>query len=120
VTGTVNSRGWPIVRVTVYHPSGPYRQDLDVMVDTGCEVELVLSTLDIAALGLPYWRTQAVQFGDGSSRAVGVHDALIDWFGTRHPIKVYESANRPGLLGARLLAPRTLVIDYGAGTVEIR
>jgi clan AA aspartic protease len=119
LTGIVNQRGWPIVRVIVCHPQAPYRQNLEVMVDTGCEVELVLSRLDIAALGLPFSYTRSIQLADGTSCLVNLYNGVVEWFGTLRPVQVYESTGGMPLLGARLLAPRKLIVDYGQGTVEI-
>ena len=109
-----------MVRVTVCHPQTPYKQDLEVMVDTGCEVELVLSNLEIAALALPFSNTRQMQLADGSIRSVNIYDAVIEWFAARRPVLVYEASRGSALIGARLLKPRTLIVDYGNGTVEIR
>jgi hypothetical protein len=46
--------------------------------------------------------------------------AAIDWFGNRRLITVAVSGVQRALLGAPLLKPHTLIIDYGLGTVEIR
>jgi predicted aspartyl protease len=120
LNGTVNQQGWAIVRITVCHPQAQYRQDLDAMVDTGCSVDLVLSSLDIAALGLLYSHTQVIQLADGGSHSTKVYFGAIEWFGTRRLIEVYESGRGLPLLGAPLLTPHTLLIDYAQRTVEIR
>jgi predicted aspartyl protease len=98
----------------------PYRQELEVMVDTGCEVELVLSTLEINALALPFSYTRVIQLADGTSYSVNLYDGVVEWFGTQRPIQVYEGGRGSALLGARLLTPHLLVVDYGKGIVEIR
>jgi predicted aspartyl protease len=109
-----------MVRLTVCHPQALFKQDLEVMVDTGCEVELVLSSLEIAALALPFSNTRVIQLADGTTSLVNLYDATVEWFGTLRPIQVYEAGRGSALLGARLLTPRTLIVDYGKGTVEIR
>jgi predicted aspartyl protease len=120
VTGFVNARGLSIVHVTFHHPQLSFRLDLDAMVDTACEVDAVLSSLDVAALALPYLRSQQVVFGDGRMGLVKVYEGVIEWFGAHRPIQVSESNRGLPLLGAPLLTPRTLTIDYAQRTVDIR
>ena len=120
MTGIVNTRGLALVSVTFRHPQAAYRLDLEAMVDTGCEVDAVLSSLEIAALGLPYWRTHIIQLANGVSHPTRVYSGAIEWCGTLRLIDVYESGGGLPLLGAHLLTPHTLVIDYGQRTVEIR
>jgi predicted aspartyl protease len=119
VIGTVNQRRQAFVRLTVRHPQRPAWQDFDAMVDTGCEVAVVLLSADIANLGFPFSHSQRIRLADGRIHLTHVYDAVIEWFGVPQPVKAYEIAAGISLLGTPLLASHTLIINYAKGTVEI-
>lgn len=123
--GGVDPRGRPIVRIAI---SGGDVEFLAV-VDTGFNGELFMAAVDARRLGLPSTGVRSsVEVAGGVRQQVEEAIAVILWMGREQRVEVLlgipTPAPRPAddpiaLVGARLLSPHILMIDYAAGTVEI-
>lgn len=122
--GQVDALGRPIVSVVSASTGDPFLAPID----TGFNGWLMVSADDAPSIGV---RTivdlQSVQMGDGRSVLVRRGRVVLDWLGARREVEVFISdepsrggEGRPvALIGAELLAPHLLLVDYGARTVEI-
>ena len=124
VSGHIDAIGRPIVSVVSVMTGDPFL----ATVDTGFNGALLTSIEDAPALGVRFAAQIAdVELGDGRSVSLRKGRIVPHWLGARREVDVFISdeptrggEGRPvALLGARLLAPHLLLVDYGAMTVEI-
>lgn len=126
ITGHVDSRGRPLIRLSL--ASGG--DDLLVTVDTGFNGQLLIHDTEFLGLGSQgAWPALEIELAGRERRAVGVVPARIVWFGQERDVYVFVAGGiRPraavaddpvGLLGAMLLTPHRLMIDYAARRVVI-
>ena len=125
VLGGVDPRGRPIVRIAL---AGLDNEFLAV-VDTGFNGELFMAAGDARLLRLMLTGARSsVEVAGGVRQHVEEAIAVILWMGRERRVEVLlgTSTQTPrladdpiALVGARLLTPHILMIDYAAGTVEI-
>ena len=124
VRGHVDAIGRPLVAIVSAITGDPFL----ATVDTGFNGALLTSIADAPTLGVRLSdQSEQVELGDGRQVRLRLGRLALDWLGSRREIDVYVS-NEPSqsgegrpvaLIGARLLEPNLLLIDYGAATVEI-
>ena len=122
--GHVDPLGRPIVSVVSASSGDPFL----AMVDTGFNGWLMVSSVDAPSIGVRIARDlRSVQMGDGRAVSVRSGRVVLDWLGSRIEVEVFISdepsrggEGRPiALVGAELLVPHLLLVDYRAKTVEI-
>ena len=88
----------------------------------------MISAADAPTIGVRIsGKTRQVELGDGRSIGLRVGRVVLSWLGAKREIDVFISdepsrggEGRPlALIGAGLLAPHLLLVDYGAATVDI-
>ena len=119
ISGTVNSRREPIIRVSLRGPQGRARE-AEVLVDTGFSGALLLPLDFIAELRLPSVGTLHTVLGDGSTTRLKFYKGTILWEGQLRLISVGATTAVP-LLGMDLLYGSKLTIEVvEGGEVVIR
>ena len=96
-------------------------------VDTGFNGALLTSAMDAPTLGVRrVGKAERVVMGDGRSVLLQQGRIVLDWLGAHREVDVFISdvPSRGGegplaLIGALLLSPHLLQVDYAAQTVEI-
>ncbi len=102
-------------------------EDLLVMIDTGFNGDLMLSSPGARILGLELTgEATPIELGDGSNVVVHIIRTTIDWLEDRRAVEAlvadawHPMADAPlGLVGTRLLSPHLLLVDFADRTVEI-
>lgn len=119
ITGSINSAMEGVVRLTVHGPHG-IRRRIAAVIDTGYNAALTLPGELIAALELPWVKTDSVILGDGSSTTCDIYAGLVVWDRRRIRILVDEADTTP-LVGMELLRGFRLTMDVqGRGRVTIK
>lgn len=121
VTGSVDGRGRPVVRI-----EGSLESIL-LTVDTGFNGDLMVTRAAARALGMTVSDDETnVELGDGTTARIYEGRTTISWLGADRQVRVLVSdawvttGDAPvGLLGTDLLSPHLLLIDFATGTVEI-
>ena len=118
ILGVVNAIHEAVVVLRLRGPSGIEVQ-VDALIDTGFDDQLVLPTSTIIALGLKLRSTSAAILADGSVKQFDYFDADVEWLGTWRSILV-ASVGDHALMGMQMLAKHELRIEVApGGTVEI-
>jgi hypothetical protein len=73
----------------------------------------------VAELDLSPAGTAVLLLADGTSQRVPEYSAWVHWRSRRRLILVDATVSGSALIGARLLFPHHLSVDYAARTVEI-
>ena len=124
VSGHVDVIGRAIVSIVSVTTGDPFL----ATVDTGFNRALLTSTQDAPTLGVRLGqKNQPVVLGDGRSVLLQRGNLVIDWLGARREVDVHigDEPSRGGdgrplaLIGALVLSPHLLLVDYAAQTVEI-
>lgn len=124
ITGHVDGIGRPLISVISIASGDPFV----ATVDTGFNGTLLTSAEDAPALGVRFLgQVERVELGDGRMVNLRLGLLTVDWLGSHREVDVFVSdapsrggEGRPvALVGAQLLAPHLLLVDYRAGTVEI-
>jgi len=100
---------------------GPGGQVLktSAIIDTGFNGELMLSSGDIAPLGLQFVGTRYVTLADGSTTILDGYQGHVLWDGQPRDVLVLAASGDP-LLGTSLLYGSRVVLDMvGGGHVTI-
>lgn len=125
--GSIDGRGRPLVSITL-----PDRDtNLLALLDTGFNGALHC-TRDIASVigVVPQSEPIEVELAGGVMQNAQMGSLLIMWFGRQRQVDVFIAPSLAGrrrvvdgepvaLFGSSLLAPHLVLLDYGAGTVEI-
>ena len=123
VSGHVDAIGRPIVSVALANGDA-----FLATVDTGFNGAVMTSVQDAPTLGVRLVdKIEHVVLGDGRSVPVQMGRVVLDWLGGRREVDVLigDEPSRGGdgrpvaLIGAVLLSPHLLLVDYAAQTVEI-
>ena len=115
--GTVNAQLEPILSLTVRGPSAG--ATLDVVVDTGFDGSLLLPREVATSLSLSTVTTTSGALANGTRVRLDIAQAQVDWLAGPRAVFVYVADAPEALLGASLLTPHRLVIDYANRLVEI-
>jgi clan AA aspartic protease len=118
IRGAVNARHEAIVRLRVRGPVGA-EADVDVLIDSGCALPIVLPPGTVTTLGLARRSSGSAALADGSVRQFEVYAAEVEWDGLWRPVLVSAMGDEP-LLGMPLLVGHQIRIDIvPGGIVEI-
>jgi predicted aspartyl protease len=105
--------------------------DFLALVDIGFNGNLLMTRTTTMQLGFTLREElDIVEFADGRSERVNLGNGVVEWLGGVRRVEIFASPDsarqrmrRDGepvaLLGTGLLAPHILLIDFGAGTVEV-
>jgi clan AA aspartic protease len=113
MTGTVNADLEPRLSLTVRDASGQ-PHDVETVLDSGFNGCLTLPPALIAALWLPWLCRQQGQLADGSTQALDVHVATVDWHGRPRTVEI-EAVDAQPLLGMAMLQRSELRIQVVPG-----
>ena len=99
------------------------------LLDTGFNGQLLCDRKAASQLGVaPSGRTERVELASGVERQAQYGLLVIFWLGRERQVEVLVTADEPrtkvdgepmALVGGALLSPSLVLLDYGAGTVEI-
>jgi clan AA aspartic protease len=118
IQGAVNAKQEALVRLRLRGPSG-LELDVNTIIDTGFDAELVLSVATVLALGLVKCATGTARLADGSTRSFDVFRVEVFWDGNWRACEVYDLGSS-ALLGMRMLSGHRLLVDVEpGGLVEI-
>jgi clan AA aspartic protease len=92
---------------------------LDVLVDTGFDGSLLLPRDVAASLDLSTVTTTTGALADGTHIRLDIARAQVDWLAGPRTLFVYVADAPEALLGASLLSPHRLLVDYASRIVEI-
>ena len=124
LTGSVDERGRPLVRVNTIGGG----DDFSAMVDTGFNGDLMMGMSAALETKVDLNKVvERVELGTGQIEQVRTGTLCIDWLGQRLIVRVLVSFTWPpqrregpiALIGTRLLRPHLLPIDFDADTLEI-
>lgn len=100
ISGTITGHR-ATIRLVLRSSAGP-EQEVDALVDTGFWGFLTLPPAVVASLSYPFASTQRIDFADGRTEFVPVHDGTILWHGAELAVHVLVVRGEP-LLGMSLL-----------------
>jgi clan AA aspartic protease len=95
-------------------------EELDLVVDSGFNGEVVLPKSLITKLGLPGDGTMFSLLADGSVVETEVHIGKIVWFGQMREVRIQATDSDEGLLGTELFQGCVVELDPDAGRVLFR
>lgn len=102
ISGRISADGHPLVTLTIIDGDGA-NHDINFLVDTGCEGQLVLPSEYVIALGLiATGETAGVTLAGGGTEDWSIYRANVLWNGQIRNVEVLES-NSPPLLGMAML-----------------
>ncbi|HED04118.1 MAG TPA: clan AA aspartic protease [Candidatus Fraserbacteria bacterium] len=114
IEGWVDSSLSPRIRVSV-----PNRGELQVVVDTGFNGELVLPLRLLRRLGFERTGTIRVELADGSIVQTKVFLGSILWLDQEKKVTAYATGSQDALLGTRLLLGCIFTLDVENGKVRL-
>lgn len=124
VRGHVDGLGRPVIPVVSAKTGDPFL----ATVDTGFNGTILTSAFDAPSLGVQMTaKMLRVQLGDGRTIPIRAGRLILTWLGSDREVDVYVSDEPPSggesrpiaLIGAELLSPHLLMVDYAAMTVDI-
>jgi clan AA aspartic protease len=95
-------------------------EELDLIVDSGFNGEVVLPKLLINQLGLPSDGTMFSRLADGSVVETEVHIGEIIWFGQILEVRIQATDSHEGLLGTELFQGCVVEFDPDDNQVVFR
>lgn len=113
IRGRVNAAKQAIITVVLVDQTG-LLVDVEAAVDTGFSGYLILPPALIAAVQLPYDRTDSFTLGDNSIVRFDVHTAKVFWDGEERDIAVLAADGTP-LVGMSLLEGSDLFVAVVPG-----
>jgi clan AA aspartic protease len=118
LTGIVNSRGEPVVRITLFSITNRIQSHLAV-IDTGFNGTLSLPESLIQRLG---WRCighESYEIATGDVVRERVFEGRVRWMRQIQDVDVVASHAKDVLIGTRLFEGRRLIIDFRKRHVRI-
>ncbi|NUQ63739.1 MAG: clan AA aspartic protease [Pirellulales bacterium] len=115
MTGVVNAALEASLRLSVEDTHGQVHE-VEVILDTGFNGFLPLSSTVIGTLGLPWLYRQQGQLADGNLRVLDVFAASILWDGQRRTVEV-EALDAQPLIGMALMRGYELRVHVQPGGV---
>ena len=113
IEGVVNAAYEPVVRLAVQGPLGQ-SQEIEAVVDTGCNGCLTLPSGLASALELPFVTTNPAFLADGSEVTFDVYGVTVLWDGRFRDVDAHVSEATP-LVGMRLLDSHSLYVEVENG-----
>ncbi len=123
--GSIDGRFRPLLRLE--RPGGI--DDVLALLDTGFNGELLCDRIVASHLGVvANGQLERVELAGGIEREAQSGRLTILWLGKVRQVQVLVSVDEPrpkadgepiALVGGALLAPSLVLLDYGAGTIEI-
>jgi clan AA aspartic protease len=118
IRGTVSSAHQPVVRLRVRGPTGSVAE-VEVVVDTGFDGQLVLPVAVVRSLGLTLGPRGTATLAGGSTQQVNYYDAEVEW-GASWVQVVAMALGSEALLGMDFLDGKRLTVEgTPGGAVEI-
>ncbi len=118
IRGVVSPAREPVVRLRVRGPTG-LTADVEVMVDTGFDGQLVLPVSVVSAVGLTWKIDGTATLAGGSTQRTDYYDAEVEW-GTNWVRVVVMALGSEALLGMEFLDGKRLAVEGApGGLVEI-
>jgi clan AA aspartic protease len=113
ISGVVNQSLEVTIPILVQDAQGRIHH-LDGVIDTGYDGFLTLTSVLVAAFGLPLLTTTIAHLADGSMQILPVHGATLDWDGKSRAVEVDVTDTKP-LVGRGLLAGYELGVKMVVG-----
>ena len=98
----------------------PTGEAIDVVVDSGCNGEVVLPKPFITQLGLKNDGSIFSRLADGRVLEVEVYIGEILWFGQRREVRIQATDSHEGYLGTELFRGCIVELDLDADRVSFR
>ena len=98
----------------------PTGEAIDVVVDSGCNGEMVLPRSLITRLGLKDDGSVFSRLADGSVIELEVYIGEILWFGQKREVRIQATDSHEGLLGTELFQGCVVEFDLDANRVIFR
>lgn len=113
--------GWisPVGEPFITHLLGPSLPQLDFLIDTGFNGDLVLPRHLIDGLGLEAIGQISAELGDGTAFACPLFLLSVSWLGQEQDVEVLATRGRVAILGTQLLRGCRLDIDFVRGHLRI-
>lgn len=116
--GYVNEYGHPVVGITVVGSRGS--ATAEAILNTGFDGDVCLPTQVAIQLGLELAATQLIELADGMRKRELVFAGEGIFEDEVRKVEIILTEAQDTLIGTRLLADKTLEIDFPKRTVEIR
>lgn len=113
ISGIVTADRAAVVRIFVLGPEGQVRE-FEVIVDTGFDGYLTLSSSVVAGLGLIWRRRGSALLADGRETVFDSYEASVIWDGQRRRV-VVDAVETVPLLGMALLSGYKLTLEAVVG-----
>ena len=111
--GRVNSKYEAMLPLTLIAADGSERT-FTALVDTGCSAEVIVSSAEVALLGLPFKNVMDVTQADDEVVLAYIYQGEALWQGSRRPVDVV-CLGKSVLIGMRLMRTHRLNIDVNVG-----
>ncbi len=98
----------------------PTGEVIDLVVDSGCNAEVVLPKSLITKLGLKNDGSIFSRLADGSVLEVGVYIGEILWFGQKREVRIQATDSHEGYLGTELFQGCIVELDLDENRVIFR
>ena len=98
----------------------PTGEAIDVVVDSGCNGEMVLPRSLITKLGLKDDGSVFSRLADGSVIELEVYIGEILWFGQKREVRIQATDSHEGYLGTELFQGCIVELDLDANRVTFR
>ncbi len=93
--------------------------ELDLVVDTGFNGELVLPKAYLKKLGFRYRGWTMVELADGSEVPTGFYEGTVIWFGKKRKVRIHKTKSEDALLGTQMLIGYIFELDIEVNKVVI-
>jgi predicted aspartyl protease len=118
IRGTVTPTREPVVRMKIRGLTGQ-TADVDVVVDTGFDGQLVLPVAVLASVGVTWGTKGTATLAGGSTQRTNYYDLEMEW-GTVWVKAVAMTLGEETLLGMQMLDGKKLTVEGSpGGAVEI-
>ena len=111
--GFINKNDYPIITLNLEN------QQIDVLIDTGFNGELMLPLSKIEKLNLKSVGDESYKTASGDVINTTFYFANLNWFNRNIKVGVLATTGENALLGMGLILPQTLLISATKGRVEI-
>lgn len=115
MTGTVSGGLQPLLALEILGSSGK-SDEVETVIDTGFDAELVLPPAVVAALGLRRTGSYPARLANGTLVSLDYFQAVVIWHGRPRTIEVL-AAGSLALLGMGLLRGSRLLVNAAPGGV---
>jgi clan AA aspartic protease len=95
-------------------------KELDIVVDSGFNGEIMLPKRHLKKLGFEYRGWTLVELADGSKVPSAFYEGSVLWFGQKRKVRVHPTKSEDALLGTQMLIGYVFELDIEGDRVIIK